>query len=61
MKFSKINELMIQYFIIDNNLLFSLTFMLSLTTVNCCSMESTPGSVREMGGGYLFKKFAVHL
>ena len=52
MKFSRIDDLMMQYFVIDNNLLFSLTFMLSLTG-NCCKMESTCGRVGEMEGIYV--------
>ena len=41
MKFSRIDELMIQYS-------FSLTFTLSLTTVNCRNLESTSGRVTEI-------------
>ena len=48
MKFSRIDELMIQYFFIDDNLHFSLTFMLPLISV----MESTCGRVGEMEGIY---------
>ena len=53
-KLSRIDKLMIQYFIIDNNLLFSLIFMLSLTALNCCSMISTWGRVGEMKGIYFY-------
>ena len=58
MKFSRIDELMIQYFIIDNNLFFDIYALIDYSQLLQHGINLWKG---ERDGGYLLKQFTVHL
>ena len=58
MKFSRIDELMIQYFIIDNNLLHHIYALIDYSQLLQHGINLWKG---ERDGGYLLKQFVVHL
>ena len=58
MKFSRIDELMIQYVIIDNNLLFDIYALIDYCQLLQHGINLWKG---ERDGGYLLQSFVVHL
>ena len=58
MKFSRIDELMIQYFIIENNLLFDIYALIDYSQLLQHGINLWKG---DRDGGYLLIKFVVHL
>ena len=58
MKFSRIDELMIQYFIIDKYLLFDIDALIDYSQLLQHGINLWKG---ERDGGYLLQYFVVHL